>query len=253
MAALTADRNTPRFEGDIRQGDVAASTLIYAGTLVMRDASGNLVEGQTATGLVGAGRAEERVDNSAGSAGDLTCDYRPGIYRFANSSAADEITKVEIGALCYAVDDQTVAKTDGDGARSPAGLIAGVDANGVWVAMDEGAAAAALAAAVTTGSTAIAADVLAIPVTHRFVAKTTGADAEALTLADGLPGQKLTVSLVTDGGGAGTLTPTTCSGFVDIVFADAGDTATLEYIDDTVGWIVTGALGAAAQPAVSLS
>ncbi|MBV6636421.1 MAG: hypothetical protein KI788_10995 [Mameliella sp.] len=145
MAALTADRNTPRFEGDIRQGDVAASTLIYAGALVMRDASGNLVEGQTATGLIGAGRAEERVDNSAGSAGDLTCDYRPGIYRFANSAAADEITKAEIGDVCYAVDDQTVAKTDGTSTRSPAGLIEGVDANGVWVRLDEALTAAAAA------------------------------------------------------------------------------------------------------------
>ncbi|WP_255564463.1 hypothetical protein [Mameliella sp. CS4] len=250
MAALTADRNTARFEGDIRQGDVAASTVIYAGALVMRDASGNLVEGQTATGLVGAGRAEERVDNSAGSAGDLTCDYRPGIYRFANSSAADEITKAEIGDVCYAVDDQTVAKTDGSGTRSPAGIVAGLDSNGVWVLMDEGATAAAFATAITAGSVAVAGATLAIPVTHRYVAKTTGG-AEALTLADGTPGQKLTVSLVSDGGD-GTLTPDTCSGFATIVFADAGDTATLEFIDATVGWIVTGAHGATAQPALTL-
>lgn len=105
----------------------------------------------------------------------------------------------------------------------------------------------------TTGSTTSAADSLAIPVTHRYVAKTTGADAEALTLANGVPGQLLTISLVVDGGGDGTLTPTTKSGFVNIVFADAGDTVTLEYVDDTVGWIIVGAHGAAAQPAVGLS
>lgn len=145
MAALTQDRNTARFEGDVRQGDVAASTLIYAGAMVMRDASGNLVEGQTDTGLVGAGRAEERVDNSSGSAGDLTAKYRPGIFRFANSASADEITKADIGAVCYAVDDQTVAKTDGTSTRSPAGVIDGVDATGVWVRMDEALTAAAAA------------------------------------------------------------------------------------------------------------
>jgi hypothetical protein len=137
MAALSADRNTPRFEGEVRRGDVAAATLIYAGAIVMRDAAGNLIEGQTATGLVGVGRAEERVDNSAGSAGDLTCDYRPGVYRFANSAAADLIAKADIGNLCYAVDDQTVAKTNGSSTRSPAGIIDNVDAQGVWVRFDE--------------------------------------------------------------------------------------------------------------------
>jgi len=101
------------------------------------------------------------------------------------------------------------------------------------------------------GSVAVAADILAIPVTHSVVEKTTGGDAEALTLADGVPGQELTITLVADGGGSGTLTPTTMTGFATIVFADAKDTATLKYIDDTVGWIVLGATGVAAPPVIS--
>ena len=60
-------------------------------------------------------------------------------------------------------------------------------------------------------TTTVAADVLAIPVTHGYVAKTTGGDAEALTLANGEPGQILIVGLITDGGGDGTLTPATAS------------------------------------------
>ena len=107
-------------------------------------------------------------------------------------------------------------------------------------------------AAGSRGAT-VAADELAIPVTARYVAKTTGADAEALTLADGTPGQVLTVSLVTDGGGTGTLTPATASGFVSIAFADAGDTATLEFIDDMTGWVILGTAGVAAPPAIALS
>lgn len=137
MTALTQDRNTPRTEGDIRQGGVAASTLIYAGALVMRNAAGYIVKGQTATGLVGVGRAEERVDNSGGANGALTVNFRPGCYRYANSAAADEITIADIGAKCFAVDDQTVAKTDGTSTRSPAGIIEDVDAQGVWVRVDE--------------------------------------------------------------------------------------------------------------------
>ena len=137
MTALSADRNTPRREGDVLSGPVAASTLIYAGALVMRNADGYLVEGQTATGLVGVGRAEARVDNSSGADGDLAAAYRPGVYRFANSAGADEITIAEIGDKCFAVDDQTVAKTDGTSTRSPAGIIEDVDAQGVWVRVDE--------------------------------------------------------------------------------------------------------------------
>lgn len=103
-----------------------------------------------------------------------------------------------------------------------------------------------------TGATTSIADSLAIPVTHAVVAKTTGADAEALTLANGTAGQKLMIYLATDGGGDGTLTPATCSGFATIVFADAGDQAQLLYVDDTVGWIIEGLAGVAAPPVITV-
>lgn len=137
MVALTSDRNTPRADGDLREGPVAAATTIFAGAYVMRDAAGNIVQGKTAAGLVGLGRAERRIDNSTGAAGDLTAYYRPGIYRYANSAAADEITSADVGNLAYAVDDQTVAKTNGGATRSPAGIIDSVDTQGVWVRFDE--------------------------------------------------------------------------------------------------------------------
>lgn len=103
-----------------------------------------------------------------------------------------------------------------------------------------------------TGGTTSAADSLAIPVTHAYVAKTTGADAEALTLADGTPGQILTLALVVDGGGTGTLTPTTKSGFATIVFADAGDIAALQFVDATTGWVILGTAGVAAPPVITI-
>jgi len=137
MVALTKDRNTPRLEGDLRVGPVAAATLIFAGAIVMRDAAGNLTKGRTAAGLVGVGRAEQRVDNSAGAAGDATLRYLPGCYPYDNSAGADEITAADIGNKCFVVDDQTVAKTDNGGARSPAGIIDNVDATGVWIRFDE--------------------------------------------------------------------------------------------------------------------
>ncbi len=103
----------------------------------------------------------------------------------------------------------------------------------------------------TADDTTVAADVLAIPVTHRVVIKTTGGDAEALTLADGSPGQLLTIVLGTDGGGDGTLTPTTKTGFATIVFADAGDQATLQFLNSTLGWVIVGYAGTAAPPVIT--
>lgn len=101
-------------------------------------------------------------------------------------------------------------------------------------------------------NTTMAADVLAVPVTHGYVAKTTGADAEALTLANGVPGQVLVINLVTDGGGDGTLTPTTKTGFATIVFADAGDQAVLLYVNDDIGWVIIGLSGVAAPPVITV-
>jgi hypothetical protein len=142
MAPLTADRNTPRAEGDERVGTLGASQAIFAGAILMRNVTGDLIEGATATGSFGVGIALERM--SSVGAGATAIRYRPGIHRFANSSAGDLITKADIGAACYIVDDQTVAKTNGTNTRSPAGVIDGVDALGVWVRFDEALARAIL-------------------------------------------------------------------------------------------------------------
>jgi hypothetical protein len=106
---------------------------VFQGGLVALDAGGNLVPMSTATGLKCVGRAEESIDNSAGADGDLSCKVKPGCFRWANSAAGDAITKAEVGSVCYGVDDQTVAKTDGTGTRSAAGIVHSVDTDGVWV------------------------------------------------------------------------------------------------------------------------
>jgi hypothetical protein len=104
---------------------------------------------------------------------------------------------------------------------------------------------------ITMTAVAVAAATLVIPITHRSVNKTTGAGAEALSLVDGaFLGQRLNVNLVVDGGGDGTLTPTTASGFATIVFADAGDFA--ELVWTTAGWRIAGIGGLTAQPTVTV-
>ena len=97
----------------------------------------------------------------------------------------------------------------------------------------------------------IAADVLVIPTDQPYVAKTTGNDAEALTLADGEPGQILIINLVTAGGGTGTLTPATATGWSTILFLGAKDQAVLFYANDTLGWFILSVSGTDGPPVVS--
>ena len=122
---------------------MAATIKIWNGSLVMRNAAGYLTKGAVATGCVGVGRAEKTVDNT-GAAGAASVEYRIGLFLFANSSAGDLITIADIGKACFIVDDQTVAKTDGTGTRSRAGIVDGIEASGgVWVRCDEALARAA--------------------------------------------------------------------------------------------------------------
>ncbi len=133
MTAQAADRQIVRRPGETFSFPVAASVTCYIGALAVLDSSGNVKPGVTATGLIPAGVFTAQVDNSTGSAGDVTATVMSGTFRFANSGSSDEITKAEIGDTCYLVDDQTVAKTNGSSTRSAAGQIVDVDTSGVWV------------------------------------------------------------------------------------------------------------------------
>ncbi len=135
MPALTQDRDTQRRAGKKGSGPVAAATKIFAGSIVCaQTGAAFLTKGATSTTLRGIGVAEETVDNSAGAAGALNVPYdRDGWFRFANSSAGDRITLADVGADCFIVDDQTVAKTNGTNTRSVAGKVRDVDASGVWI------------------------------------------------------------------------------------------------------------------------
>lgn len=131
--ALTADRNTYMQDGELIAVPVAANAVIYGGALVVADANGYAAPGSTATTLTYLGRAEEKVDNTGGANGDKTVDVRRGkAFNFKNDGA-DPVTQVSLGKICYIVDDDTVAATDGAGTRSAAGTVVGIDSDGVWV------------------------------------------------------------------------------------------------------------------------
>ncbi|SBW09176.1 conserved hypothetical protein [uncultured Alphaproteobacteria bacterium] len=133
MAALTNDRDTRSRAGTRRALGAAADVLVHAGAIVVRNAAGFAAPGTTALGLAALGIAQERVDNRNGVAGALPVEIDTGVFQVGNSAGADELTAADIGADCYLVDDQTVAKTNGGNTRSPAGKVFDVDAAGVWV------------------------------------------------------------------------------------------------------------------------
>lgn len=132
MTALTAARNTKERAGDVLDYPVKAAVKPIQGGIAVLNA-GYAAPGTTATGLVAVGRFEETVDNSAGADGDLKVRVKSGTFKFANSSAGDLIAQADVGADCYIVDDQTVAKTNGTNTRSVAGKIIAIDTDGVWV------------------------------------------------------------------------------------------------------------------------
>lgn len=137
MPALTAARNTVEKDNPLAfshepAAGVAASTTIYQGAIVCFNSSGYLVPGSTSTSQRSAGVAQETVVNS-GTAGAARVKLRSCVAKFANSSAGDLITIADVGADCFIVDDNTVAKTNGSSTRSVAGKVFEIAADGVFV------------------------------------------------------------------------------------------------------------------------
>lgn len=128
MTALTADVNRKERKGEDFEGPVAAATTIYNGSILVRDTSGNLEPGATATGKVAVGVSKEYVYN-AGAAAAVNCKYHKGTFLFANS-AGDPVTKANIGDTVYIEDDDTVSATSGGATQSAAGRMVDLDSDG---------------------------------------------------------------------------------------------------------------------------
>ena len=134
MTACAADRNTARREARSFLDPVAGSVKIFAGSLVVLDASGNAKPGVTGTGLVARGRSEETVDNLSGAAGAKTVCSEQGVFAFASDGS---LTRAHLEKTVYIVDDQTFAATDGTGTRSAGGTLKDLEGTGstavAWV------------------------------------------------------------------------------------------------------------------------
>lgn len=74
--------------------------------------------------------------------GDVTVDVQAGTFLLANAAGTDALTIADIGKPCFVVDDATVGRSSARGTRCLAGVVRGVDADGVAVEIGTGAEAA---------------------------------------------------------------------------------------------------------------
>ena len=138
MTALAADtirqqQGSGPLPGTLK-AKMTTSVTFYTGSLICTDtATGYDVVGQASTTLIPLGVYMGPEVTNSGADGAVEVDVVPGIFRFANSAAADAIAITERGEKCYIADDNTVAKTNGTNTRSEAGTVIDVDAAGVWV------------------------------------------------------------------------------------------------------------------------
>lgn len=88
----------------------------------------------------------------------------------------------------------------------------------------------------------------ALSTSYAYVRKVITSNSDALytagTLANGIPGQVLTVFVAgispsgATTGGNYTITPTTSTGFTSVKLTAVKDFATMLYVDDTIGWVL---------------
>lgn len=132
MASTPDIYNSLRFVKGQRRHPVSAAHLLHVGNLIcINTSTGMAVAGASAASLRCVGRAAQTVDNSAGSAGDLsiTVLQEPAAFEISASSA---VTIADIGLPVYIENSKTIAKTIGSNAVA-AGVLIGISPEGMAI------------------------------------------------------------------------------------------------------------------------
>lgn len=126
MANLTKSRVTAELAsgGKTFADPVAAATVLFQGSMVGLDASGNAVKAAPAVATM-RGVAVRTADNADGSAGDVSVEIKRGVFQFAQTG----LDRTDIGADVYVVDDNTVSAAG----TLIAGKLLDIDPAGAWV------------------------------------------------------------------------------------------------------------------------
>ena len=110
--------------------------ILYKGAIVSVNAAGFLVAGSDTTAERCVGIADENIDNSGGSAGDLVCRVLSGR---AFLLPATSLLQTDVGTLAMIVDDGEVEVAAATTNDIPVGFIVEfVSATSVWVFIPEG-------------------------------------------------------------------------------------------------------------------
>lgn len=128
-----AERETQRKDGEFISLKVAASTKIELGKIVAVNASGYAIEASDAASIIVMGIADETIDNSEGSDGDLRVRVRRrASFKLANSGTT-AITIAAVGSNVCVEDDETVTTAAGATNDIVVGECVDVESDGVWV------------------------------------------------------------------------------------------------------------------------
>ncbi len=136
MAALTKDRNTLNKElGRSILVPVAATTQIFAGAMVARNATGFAVPAADTAGLKVVGVADEGVDNDPGADGDLSIIVRKGVFGFTTLGTV--IDQADMGNEVFVSDDNNLEKTGGVSNNIRAGTLDAIEGSQFYIKIDE--------------------------------------------------------------------------------------------------------------------
>ena len=130
MVKTTQSKTIKRRSGDKIALTVKSGETIYGGALVMLDGA-EAIDAKTVANKMTVGIAV------ADAKGGEVVEVETGVFAFANSTSTDTLTKADIGNNAFVIDNQTIAKTDGSSARSIAGTVVDVDADGVWIRINK--------------------------------------------------------------------------------------------------------------------
>jgi hypothetical protein len=266
--ALTADLKMDYREGVETEFAVINADIIYGGSLVCVNAAGYALPGSDTAGLTFVGIAQERVDNSLGSAGDKNVIVRRrGLFRMTFHTA---ISIANVGDKVFIYDDESVDVTANVTHKIFCGIIATyIDTTHAWVDILPAIIQADVATHIADSSAAHAASAISIADAGNFTAQatveaalqelypkapvaiadpgdgeaipviksgtvaitTTGAETRTIAIP-GLAGIEIAISMDVDGGDCviTAASPINQTGNNTITLNDAGDTVVLKAI-----------------------
>jgi hypothetical protein len=209
---LAADKTLEYTDGVELDFPVINADIVYGGSFACVNAAGYALPGSDTAGLIFAGVAMHRADNSLGNAGDVSVTLRRrGLFK---ATLGHAITQANVGDNVFLVDDESVDLTAYVSNLIFCGVIAKyIDSTHAMIDIEPAIRQADVATHIADGSAAHAASAISIADAGNYTAQTT---VEA-ALQEIYPKAPVAIA---DPGASGAI-PVTKSGTIGIVTAGA--------------------------------